>query len=236
MMYTITKQSKERLTPAVLNPSPIRVYAKRLLQSTLWCISAALASTSYATNLMDVYNAATENDAVVGAARAGYAATQQSVPQARSALLPNLSASANTSWTEREFPGSVDGSPNNFGNQVPDQNFNEHGWNAQLRAPILNMGSWFGVGTAKANVSAAQFDLARTEQELVVRVVQAYLDVLRAQDLVDTSRAEEAAVKRQLEQVQQRFDVGLVAITDVLESQAVYDASRGSPHSSRWRP
>ena len=85
------------------------------------------------------------------------------------------------------------------------------------------MNAWHNVGSAKASVSAAELDLAGTEQQLIVRVVQAYLDVLRAQDLLDTTTAEETAVKRQLEQVQQRFDVGLVAITDVLESQAVYD-------------
>jgi outer membrane protein len=54
-------------------------------------------------------------------------------------------------------------------------------------------------------------------------VLQAYLNILRAQDRLDTTKAEITAVKRQLEQVQQRFDVGLVAITDVLDSQAAYD-------------
>ncbi len=175
-----------------------------------------------ATNLEDVYNAAKTNDAQVGAARAGYLATRQAVPQARSALLPSVNASADTSWTEREFPGAI--SPIN-GQPIPREEFNEHGWNAQLRAPLLNMSSWHQVRSAKANVSAAGHDLSRTEQDLIVRVVQAYLNVLRAQDLLDTTQAEEAAVKRQLEQVQQRFDVGLVAITDVLESQAAYDAA-----------
>jgi outer membrane protein len=72
-------------------------------------------------------------------------------------------------------------------------------------------------------VKAAEYDLKQTEQELIVRVVRAYMNVLRAQDYLDTSNAEVTAVNRQLEQVQQRFDVGLVAITDVLESQAAYD-------------
>ncbi len=190
--------------------------------------AACVASTSVnATNLMDVYLAAKDNDAVVGAARAGYAATKENVPQARSALLPSLAGSASTTWTERQFPGSMIADPTSplFGQEVPDQNFNDHGWNAQLRAPILDMSSWFTLGSARSQVAAAGHDLAGTEQELIVRVVQAYLNVLRAQDLLDTTMAEEAAVKRQLEQVQQRFDVGLVAITDVLESQAAYDAS-----------
>ncbi len=193
---------------------------------TLPTVLAALcwlgAGTVSATNLEDVYDAAKTNDALLGAARAGYAATQQAVPQARAALLPSLSASANTSWTEREFPGAI----NSLTSQpVEDEQFNDHGWNAQLSQPVLNMSGWFGVSSAKASVEAARYDLSRTEQDLIVRVVQAYLNVLRAQDLLDTTHAEEAAVKRQLEQVQQRFDVGLVAITDVLESQAAYDAA-----------
>ena len=207
---------------------------KKALKLRTFCsgltFSVCLLSTisAHGTDLMDVYNAAKDSDAVVGAARAGFAASKEAVPQARAGLLPSLSASANSSWTERQFPGSsLSTNPADplFGIEVPDQNFNEHGWNAQLRAPLLNMSSWFAVGSAKSSVKAAAHDLAATEQALIVRVVQAYLNVLRAQDRLDTTRAEEAAVKRQLEQVQQRFDVGLVAITDVLESQAAYDAA-----------
>ena len=176
---------------------------------------------------MDVFEASKTHDPVTGAARAGFAATKQAVPQARSGLLPSLGASASSTWTERQFPGSQDLNPTSptFGQELNDQEFNDHGWNAQLVQPILDMNAWFSLGSAKASVSAAQYDLAATEQELIVRVVVAYLNVLRAQDLLDTTLAEEAAVKRQLEQVQQRFDVGLVAITDVLESQAAYDSA-----------
>lgn len=178
-----------------------------------------------AANLLDVYEAAKSDDAVVGAARASFAATRQAIPQARSALMPQLNASAQTSWTERSFPGSMITDPFSplAGQELPDQKFNDHNYNAQLRQPLLDMNAWFSLGGAKASVGAAQYDLAGTEQELIVRVVQAYLDVLRAQDLLDSTTSEETAVKRQLEQVQQRFDVGLVAITDVLEAQAVYD-------------
>jgi outer membrane protein len=186
-----------------------------------------MTGSSHATNLMDVYSASIDNDPVLGAARAGYAATQQIVPQARSGLMPSLNANASTSYTDREFPGASVTDPSSifFGQTVPDQKFNDHGWNAQLRQPILDMNAWFSLSSAKASVRAAGANLNATEQQLVVRVVQAYLNVLRAQDLLDTTAAEEAAVKRQLEQVQQRFDVGLVAITDVLESQAAYDNS-----------
>ena len=184
-----------------------------------------------ADNLSDVYDAAVDHDPVVGAARATYQAQREGVPQARSQLLPNVTASANTSWNERSFPGSafIDSDPTSptFGQafEFPEQEYNEHFWQARLSQPIVNLESWFALRSAKSAVTGAEKQLEGTEQNLIVRVIQAYVNVLRAQDLLDSTHAEEAAVKRQLEQVQQRFDVGLVAITDVLEAQAAYDNS-----------
>lgn len=188
---------------------------KQALSSFICVLVVLISQSTMAENLLQVYEAAQSNDALLRASRAGFEANEQAVPQARSALLPSLGVNASTTWTEREFPGST----------LLDQNFNDHGWNAQLRQPILNMEAWFAYRSARASVNAAERNLAADEQSLITRTVQAYLNVLRAQDLLDSTTAEETAVKRQLEQVQQRFEVGLVAITDVLESQAVYDSA-----------
>ena len=64
-------------------------------------------------------------------------------------------------------------------------------------------------------------------------MVDAYLGVLRAQDNLEASKAQERAFERQLEQTQQRFEVGLIAITDVYEAQAAYDLSQGQPYRRR---
>ncbi len=201
------------------------------MRLTALLLFIGICGSAWAENLSDVYDAATDHDPVLGAARAGYEATREVVPQARSQLLPNVSASASTNWNEFSFPGSAfldtdPGSPT-FGQtfSLPEQEYNENSWQAQLRQPLVNLESWFALRSAKSTVEGAGKQLAATEQNLIVRVVQAYLNVLRAQDLLDSTTAEEAAVKRQLEQVQQRFDVGLVAITDVLEAQAAYDNS-----------
>lgn len=183
-----------------------------------------------ATDLAQVYESAVANDPVLGAAKAGYAATEQLVPQARASLLPNVGLSGNTSWTERDFPKNfIDEQPGSatFGQpfKIPGQEFNDHGWRAQLSQPILDMPSWYTYSATKASVKAAGWSTEAIAQNLIVRVAVAYLNVLRIQDRLDSTMSEEAAVKRQLEQVQQRFDVGLVAITDVLEAQAVYDNS-----------
>ena len=192
----------------------------------LWAQSAG------ATDLADAYGDAKSHDPVLGAARAGLAATQQRVPQARSAMLPNVTLGGSSSWNDRSFlspqtdflTGEVIRDPvTGRPLRAPDQDFNEHNWQAQLRQPLLNMESWFTYRSAKKGVESAQWDFSSTEQQLIIRTVSAYLNVLRAEDRLDSAQAAEAAVKRQLEQVQQRFDVGLVAITDVLEAQAGYD-------------
>ena len=212
--------------------------AQRYPGRSLWRLGAGalalgLSASSGAADggsIEQLYDAAKANDPVLGAAKANYLARKQIVPQSRAALLPSISMGGSTSQNRRSFPGSrLDIDPNSpsFGQifTIPSQTSNSHGWNAQLRQPVFNAASWFNYRRAQALSVQADHDLANAERNLIVRVAAAYLNVLRAQARVEAARAEEQAVKRQLEQVQQRFDVGLVAITDVLESTAAYDAS-----------
>ena len=188
-----------------------------------------LSAPATAVNLADAYADALRNDPVLSAAQAGTQARRQLVPQARAGLLPRLSLGGSTSQNKRSFPvpPTLDVNPNSptFGQvvDIPTQTYNEHSWQVQLNQPIVNVSAWFDLKGAAAAAQAANAQLRATEQELIVRVVRSYLNVLRAQDRLDASRAQETAVQRQLEQVQQRFEVGLVAITDVLEAQAAYD-------------
>ena len=180
---------------------------------------------AHSSDLADVYADAKAGDPVSGAAQANFRAIRENVPQARSRMLPSVNAGISTTKSEIDFPGATDANPFSptFGQSIPGESYNENGWNAQLRQSIINVSNWASLKSAQSSVKAAEYDLKQTEQELIVRVVRAYMNVLRAQDYLDTSKAEVTAVNRQLEQVQQRFDVGLVAITDVLESQAAYD-------------
>ena len=97
------------------------------------------------------------------------------------------------------------------------------GWSVSINQALFNAQAIFQFFALRDQIKAADWDLVATEQALVLRVAQAYLDVLQAQDSLESSVAAEEAVQRQLEQVQQRFDVGLVAITDVLDATASYD-------------
>ena len=202
------------------------------------CIGAFAAATvalqaapAAAVDIAEAYAHAQENDPVLSAAQAGYRARKEMVPQARSGLLPKLNLGGTTSRNKRSFPippmqDTNPGSPT-FGQlvEIPSQVYNEHVWQAQLNQPVVNVGAWFDLRSAASSVQAAEAALNATSQALIVRVVQAYLNVLRAQDRLEAAQAQETAVQRQLEQVQQRFEVGLVAITDVLEARAAYDNS-----------
>jgi outer membrane protein len=192
---------------------------------------SALAPAAFAANLGDVYQAAAENDPVIGAAKENYAARKEIVPQTRAGLLPNVNIVGSAANNRLEYPGAeitdTDPTSPTFGQQfsVPGDSYNQHSWQAQLAQPILDMPAYFNYRSAQARSAQAGYEYSAAEQSLIVRVVGAYLNVLRAQDLVDSTSAEEAAVKRQQEQVQQRFDVGLVAITDVLDATAAFDNS-----------
>ena len=171
-----------------------------------------------ATDLSEIYDLSVNNDPQLAAARASYKAIREQVPQARASLLPNLSASARTQDIRRTI---VDFSINGDFND----NYNDHSWQAVLSQPIFRLESWFQFQQAKNLEARALAQFAAEQQQLIFRVSNSYLNILEADDRLSATNAERDAVKRQLEQVQQRFDVGLVAITDVLESTAAYDAS-----------
>ncbi len=199
------------------------------LSYTVTGVLLICASCAFAANVTDVYQAAVENDPVLGAAAQDYAARSEIVPQARAGLLPSVTLTASTSYNRLEYPDGVivDTNPSSpsFGQLrgIPGDEYNQHAWQAQLVQPLIDVAAYYTYASSKALKAQAAQELTASEQNLIVRVVSAYLDVLRSQAALTSTSAEEAAVKRQQEQVQQRFDVGLVAITDVLDATAVYD-------------
>jgi outer membrane protein len=101
--------------------------------------------------------------------------------------------------------------------------YNSKSWGLSLRQALFNAEAWYAFSSARKTDEAAAVNLASAEQTLIIRVATAYFNVLRSQTNLASFRAEEDAAKRVLEQTQQRFDVGLVAITDVYDSQANAD-------------
>ena len=170
-------------------------------------------------DLLKVYELALKNDAQLAAAQASFKASAESVNQSRALLLPNIGLTAHTTKTR-----------NTAGTQPPTEHHtvegNSHGWTATLTQPLFNMESWFNFERAGLLTEQARQVLAIEQQNLIMRVSEAYFNVLRAEDGLSTAQAEERAVQRQLEQTKQRFGVGLIAETDVLEARAAYDSAR----------
>jgi len=181
-----------------------------------------------AESLRDIYELALENDATLKAQQAQYLASLEDEKSALSQLLPQVSAaySYQDSDTDTVSPGILgfgpDGAPI-IGDTFDNTNIATQGYQVSLQQAIFNLPAWFSFQSGKELSKQAEATFAANQQSLIVRVVESYLAVLRAQDNLRAALAREEAFERQLEQNKQRFDVGLIAITDVYESQAAYD-------------
>ncbi|PTC37513.1 MULTISPECIES: TolC family outer membrane protein [Ectopseudomonas] len=167
--------------------------------------------------LVGIYQEAAKNNADIAAARADYRARREVVPQARAGLLPNLSAGANYGDTRTEIDS-------------PSATISRSGlvYQANLSQPLFRADRWFQLQAAEATSEQAALELSATEQNLILQSAETYFAVLRAQDTLASTKAEEAAFKRQLDQANERFDVGLSDKTDVLEAQAGFDTARAN--------
>ena len=201
--------------------------------------SSLISSLSYGDDLVTILQLALDNDPSLKQAQASYRANRENVIQSRSSMLPSLGVGAGTS---RLTSGYTDSQYINMTNPLTgetvrtkvrdDHSFrpgiNNHNWGVSLTQSVFNLPNWYSFQSAEATDRAAAVNLAAQEQDLIMRVASAYFDVLRAQDLLETNIQEEEAAQRSLEQTQQREAVGLVAITDVYDSQAAYDLARNT--------
>lgn len=170
----------------------------------------------FGADLMDVYRQALDNDPTFKEAYSSFMSNAESVPQAMAALKPQLSASGSASRN------SIRVQAGGFGGQ---QNYNSNSWQVIATQPIFNYQSWAAVQQAKAAVKSAHATFNSAAQDLIIRTASAYLDVLFAKDTLSFAEAKLRANKRQLDQANQRFEVGLDAITSVYEAKAAYDQS-----------
>ena len=182
---------------------------------------AASSSLANAEDLLSVYQQAQTSDPVVLRAHAQYLATEEGIEQARAILLPQLSASASYTESENEFIPTSDTGQSSGLLLTNKSDTTSYGINLDME--LYNHSTWLKLDNAKkvAHQSDVSYQLAK--QDLIVRVTQAYFQVLSSKDDLEFSIAEKAAIERQLEQTKQRFSVGLTAITDVHEAQAQYD-------------
>ncbi|MFW6342957.1 MAG: TolC family outer membrane protein, partial [Halothiobacillaceae bacterium] len=177
-------------------------------------------------DLLEVYDLAEQNDPQLRAALQNRLAVQEELPIARSGLYPQVGAGAGLDYNRTELKSggpsgvsSIDGTGRNLG--------------LTLSQTIYNRIETLQVDVAETEVLRANIDYSNAEQELILRTAQAYFGVLKANAQVQLAEADQAAVQRQLDQAQQRFEVGLIAITDVADAKAQFDSARAQTITAR---
>ena len=186
--------------------------------SRLGVLFAALLGTlptaSVAADLVQVYREALGNDQQYAAARASAEATRERLPQGLAGLLPVLSASAGTLWNENKYRSD---------SLSLAKDYNNNSYNVNLTQPLFRWQNVVQYGQAKWQLVQAEATLAQASQDLILRVAQAYFDVLFSIENLKAVCANKAAIVKQLEQARMNFEVGTATITDTHEAQARYD-------------
>ena len=195
------------------------------------CGISLLACTAQAANLVDVYQRALQSDPLIREAEANRLATLENKPQARAGLLPQLTASGNIEQSDQETTATdlQRADPNNESSELVPVTFTSTAdldstqYQIRLTQALFRWDRWVALRRADKQVAQAEVDYQAAQQDLVARVAQRYFDVLSAVDTLEAAEATLEAFSRQLEQADKRFEVGLIAITDVQEARAARD-------------
>lgn len=174
----------------------------------------ALASPVPAVDLIEVYRQAQEYDAAFATARANLDAGRERGPQGRAGLLPSLSLAGNTVWNDQRIES---------GGVRTDRRYNSHGYALTLTQPVFRWQNWVAHEQGQLAVALAEAQFVQARQDLILRVAQAYFDVLNAEVNLQAARAQKTAIAQQLEQAKKNFEVGTATIVDTYEAQSRYD-------------
>ena len=171
-------------------------------------------------NLLDLYRQALTSDPAWASAQSARLAAQEKLVQGRALTLPSVTAGANVNHSNSnvEYGGT-----NAFFGRSGSESFETYGYNVSVSHPLFRKENSVQFEQSKTQVAQAEEQLNSSHQDLMLRVSQAYFDVLLAQDRIDLIVAQKAAISRQLEQAKANFEVGTSTITDVHEAQARFD-------------
>jgi outer membrane protein len=187
---------------------------RRILACTLFVLPLAAA----AQDLTQVYQDAKAYDAQYAAARFALQAGLEKLPQGRALVLPtlNLSANATNAWIDSE-PHDASVAPG-FSRDA-----RSYGYSLSFSQPVYRKQNFIQVDQAGYQLKQAEAVFGQAGQDLIVRVAQAYFDVLASEDTLALVRAQKAAISEQLAQAKRNFEVGTATITDTHEAQARFD-------------
>jgi outer membrane protein len=178
---------------------------------------AVIPASASGEDLVQIYRDALASDPTLAAARSTYTATQELLPQARSALLPAFSLLGNANY--QDFTDNLHTDPS----LTVNQRFPQYSYTLSATQPLYRMQNWISFDQAKQQVGQGEYVLASAQQDLIIRVAQAYFDVLLAQFTIELTESQKAAVSENLAQAKRNFEVGVATITDTNDAQAKYD-------------
>lgn len=181
-------------------------FVKKALVTSL---ATLIATSAQAGVLADIYQQALKNDATYQASRAEAAAGNAGLAIALSNLYPDITLNGTSTST-----------------RVAGSTTESKGATLSIDQTLFSMPAWYGYKAADTLPVITSLKLAAADQSLITRTVNSYIGALKAKSGLEVAEAQERAVKRRLDQVNAQFDVGLTAITDVLEAQATYDSAR----------
>lgn len=186
-----------------------------------------------AADLVNITRDALNNNAALASARAEFSSVEAASDVASGALLPQVNASGNVVHNQQyesqssSRGGQSDGAASNAdGGGVGDDRYNTASLKLEATQALFNAVTREEVNQAERQIDQQVYLLAATEQQLLIDVATAYFDILRAHEVLEARLAQERAIGRQLEQAQEQFEVGLIAITEVEEARASFDQSR----------
>ena len=177
---------------------------------------ALVSGAAQSADLMGLYNEAKNYDAQYAGARASLDAGREKLPQGRSGLLPQINASANTNWNETNTKLRSTGVNSR-------SNYTTNAWSVSLTQPLFRWQNWVNYTQSELAVAIAEAQFAQASQDLILRVAQAYFDVLQSQEALASAQAQKVAISEQLESAKRNFEVGTSTITDTHEAQARFD-------------
>jgi outer membrane protein len=187
---------------------------------TLSIACCLVSFSSKAETLLEIYELATQNDREYQANIARFNADKEAVNIARGGLLPQITGNVSYSDEDQDTSGTLRGA-----SARSDDSTDTTRYSISLQQPLIDFNALNNYRGGKIRTAAAEVQLAADKQNLIIRSAQAYFDVLSAIDQLRTSQAEEKALATQLEQTRQRYEVGLISINDVYETQAAFDSS-----------
>ncbi len=177
---------------------------------------------TFADNLLEVYQLSLQNDPTFRAARASLQAGLENEKLGLAKILPRVNANLGFNFSRQENMGQFPAGGILIPNNTKTNNTTLR-WGISLNQPVFDLNAWFQFKRGQELTRQAKAQFSSDQQSLIIRVVEAYVEVLRARANLDASIAQETATQRQLELARERFDVGLAAITDVREAEAAND-------------